>query len=85
MKKCSLLFICFVLLLVSGCDWSLEYYQMEITTYPKRIVYWANEDNTLDLSGGEITLTTYEKTKTSNIPSDHAITSPARPSYLGGG
>ena len=55
MKKIYRIFILIVLLsALTGCDAGLEIMGMEIVNYPDRLIYVANKDNELDLSGGEI-------------------------------
>jgi len=43
----------FILILL-GCDAGLEIVDLEIETYPNRIVYVAGVDTALDLSGGKV-------------------------------
>lgn len=59
MKRLHMVFVFLcVALLAVGCDYGLEYIEMEITEYPHRIAYYAGQDNQLDLSGGKIKLRT---------------------------
>lgn len=46
------------IVLIVGCDSSLEIVSMEITKYPDRIVYYSGIDEELDLTGGLIVRTT---------------------------
>ncbi len=49
-------------LFFSGCDSGLEIVDSRIDRYPNRIVYFANRDVDIDLSGGIITIQTKEGT-----------------------
>ena len=63
MKKIYRIFILIVLLsALTGCDESLRIMGMEIVNYPDRLIYVANKDNELDLSGGEIKFIYKDKT-----------------------
>lgn len=54
MKKVFVSIVFFFLsITLTGCDASLEIMGMEVLNYPNRLVYIANKDNELDLSGGE--------------------------------
>lgn len=46
------------IVLLVGCDSSLEVVSMEISKYPDRIVYYIGVDEELDLTGGLIIRTT---------------------------
>jgi len=72
-KKVTRLFILSLLVLFSlvfivGCDAGLEIIGMEIVKYPDRLIYVANVDNTLDVSGGEIRLLLKDKSVESIAP-----------------
>jgi len=53
-----LIFYLLVIILISGCEWENEFIKMEIIQYPDKIVYYINETDELDLSGGKVKLTT---------------------------
>jgi len=41
-------------LLICGCDWSLRIIGMKLISYPDKLIYIANKDNSLELTGGEV-------------------------------
>ena len=69
MKKIYRILMLIVLLsALTGCDEGLRIIGMEIINYPDKLIYVANKDNELDLSGGEIELILKDKAAQSIDP-----------------
>ena len=66
-----LVLLCFLL---SGCDAGLEIVGMEIHTYPKKLIYEAEVDTELDLTGGKIYFILRQGTKSEESMYYDAIT-----------
>lgn len=61
-KRNWYIFILLLILAFTGCDKSLRYNKIEVVKYPSKLIYYIGIDNDLDLSDGEIKLTTYAGT-----------------------
>lgn len=57
MKKYIVISILCLIVFIIGCDRGLEFIDIEITKFPKNIVYYAGRDTQLNLDGGEVKLT----------------------------
>jgi len=65
MKKIALMFLNgLLILIISSCDYSLKYTQIEIIDFPSKITYFVGRDDKIDLNGGKIKLTTHSKDET---------------------
>jgi len=56
-----MIIILFSMIAFAGCDASLKYNKIEILKYPSKLKYYIGIDHELDLSDGEIKLTTISK------------------------
>jgi len=69
MKKiCRILILIVLLSALTGCDEGLRIIGMEIVNYPDKLIYVANKDDKLDLSGGKIELILKDKAAQSIDP-----------------
>lgn len=62
------------IIIVMGCDSGLKIVGMEIKQYPNKIVYFAEIDNKLDLTGGFVNYILINKSKSSSDMINHSIT-----------
>ena len=70
-KHLLIILLTFIILSLTACDSGLLITEISIKKYPERIVYYANIDTELDMTGCEVEINTKEGTKSVvNVLSD---------------